>query len=81
MITKLFDGLEVFLGVGMTSSNSSKLQMARDAIYIAHKLEVAVCNRWAFFCVGFGSSGAQSSVQPVSLSSEVAVQMSARPSV
>ena len=28
MITKLLDGLEVFLGVGMMSSNSSNLQMA-----------------------------------------------------
>ena len=29
LITKLLDGLEVFLGVGMTSSNSSNIQMAR----------------------------------------------------
>ena len=28
LITKLLDGLEVFLGVGMTSSNTSPLQMA-----------------------------------------------------
>ena len=28
LITKLLDGLEVFLGVGMTSSNSSSFKMA-----------------------------------------------------
>ena len=28
LITKFLDGLEVFLGVGMTSSSSSKLKMA-----------------------------------------------------
>jgi hypothetical protein len=46
-----------------------------DGIYIAHKLEVAVCSCWVFFCVGVGSSGARTSVQPVYLSSEIAAEL------
>jgi len=42
LITKLLDGLEVLLGMGVTSRNSSKSKMTGDAIYIAHKHEVVV---------------------------------------
>ena len=47
-----------------------------EAIYIAHKLEVAVCSRWALFYVGIGNFGARASVLPVTLSSKVAVGFS-----
>ena len=61
MITKLLDGLEMFLGVFVTSLNSSKLQMAGDGIYIGHQVERVVgyfsawcrIDRW----VGTESSG------------------------
>ena len=36
-----------------------------EAIYIGHQVELAVCSRCAFFCVGVGSSGGKASVQPV----------------
>ena len=36
-----------------------------EAIYIAHKLEVAVCSRWGHFCVSVGSSNGGSSDYPV----------------
>ena len=42
MNTKLLDGLEMFLGVGVMFLNSSNSKMAGEAIYIAHKFEVAV---------------------------------------
>ena len=42
MITKLLDGLEMFLGMGVMFLNSSKLQMAGDGIYIAHQVHLAV---------------------------------------
>ena len=42
MNTKLLDGLEIFLGVFVTSLNSSKLQKAGDGIYIVHQVERAV---------------------------------------
>ena len=35
------------------------------AIYIAHKLELAICSRWALFCVGIGIFGAMASVLPI----------------
>ena len=74
MINELLYGLEVFLGVCMTSSNSSNLQMAGGThIYIGHTLELAVRSRWALFCVGIGTFGARASVLPVTLCSELAV--------
>ena len=42
MSTKLLDGLEMFLGVFVTSLNSSNLQMAGGGIYIDLQVEVAV---------------------------------------
>ena len=48
MITKLLDGLEVFLDVGVMSLNSSNLEMPRRWLYIAHQVHRAVCSRWAF---------------------------------
>jgi len=43
MITKLLDGLEVFLDVYGVFLNSSKLQMAGGwHIYINHQVELAV---------------------------------------
>jgi len=40
-----------------------------EAIYIAHKLEVAVCSRWGHFCASVGSSeGGGSSDYPVTKS-------------
>ena len=36
------DGLEMLLGVFVTSLNSSKLQMAGDGIYIGLQVEVAI---------------------------------------
>ena len=77
LITKLLDGLEVFLGVCGMSSNSSNLQIVGGTyIYIGHTLELAVRSRWALFCVGIGTSSARASVLPVTLRSELAVGFS-----
>ena len=51
MNTKLLDGLEMFLGVFVTSLNSSNLQMAGDGIYIGHQVERAIRNQWPLFYV------------------------------
>jgi len=58
LITVLLDGLKMFLGVSVTSRNSSKSKMTGEAIYIAHKLEVAVCSHWGNLCVSTGLTGA-----------------------
>ena len=47
-----------------------------EHIYIGLKLELAIYSHWALFCVGIGTSGAQASVLPVTLSSEVAIGFS-----
>ena len=44
LIFMLLDGLEVFLGVSGMSSNSSKLQMAGELIYIGLQVELAICS-------------------------------------
>ena len=55
MITKLLDGLEMFLGVGVMFLNSSKLQMVGEThIYIGHQMDRAVGSRWPLFCEGTG---------------------------
>ena len=51
MNTKLLDGLEMFLGVCGMSSNSNKLQMAGDAIYIGLQVVEPLLQRSAKFCV------------------------------
>ena len=48
MITKLLDGLEVFLNVGVMSLNSSDLEMPGGCTYISHQVHRAVCSQWAF---------------------------------
>ena len=53
LITMLLDVLEVFLGVNVTSRNSSNSNMAGEA----HKLEVAVSSRWGHFCISTGLTG------------------------
>ena len=45
MTNELLYGLEVFLGVCMTSSNSSELKWPGELIYIGHQLELAVRSR------------------------------------
>ena len=57
MITKLLDGLEVFLDVGVMSLNSSNLEMPGDGIYIAHQVHRAVTSRYPLFCEGTGCTG------------------------
>ena len=57
MITKLLDGLEMFLGVGVMFLNSSNLECLGDGIYIAHNVHRAVCSRWAFSAQGTGCTG------------------------
>ena len=54
MITKLLDGLEVFLDVGVMSLNSSKLEMPRRWLYIALQVELAIWSRYPFSCEGTG---------------------------
>ena len=51
MNTKLLDGLEWFLGVYVTSLNSSKLQMAGDAIYIGFQVVEPLLQWSAEICV------------------------------
>ena len=46
-----------------------------DAIYIGLKLEVAVYSCWSISANTVGSSGARPSVQPVTLDTEVAVEL------
>ena len=54
MVTKLLDGLEMFLGVGVMSLNSSNLQMSGEPIFIGHQVLRAVCTRWVFSTQGTG---------------------------
>ena len=51
MNIKLLDGLEWFLGVYVTSLNSSKLQMAGDVIYICLQVVEPLFQRSAKICV------------------------------
>ena len=51
MITKLLDGLEIFLGVGVMFLNSSNSKMSEGGIYIDHQVERAVGSRYLTFCV------------------------------
>ena len=76
MITMLLYGLEVFLDVYEMSWDSSKLQMARELIYIGHTLELAVWSRWAHFSVGIGTSGAGRRIFRSLTATEVAVGFS-----
>ena len=57
MITKLLDGLEMFLDVCGTYSNSSNLQMLGEPIYIGHQVHIAICSRWALSANGTGCTG------------------------
>ena len=57
MITKLLDGLEMFLGVGVMFLNSSKLQMTGESIYIGHQVHRAVTSHYPLFCEGTGCTG------------------------
>ena len=52
MITKLLDGLEMFLGVGVMFLNSNKHQMAGDGIYIGHQVNRAVGSHYPTFLRG-----------------------------
>ena len=66
MINKHLDGLEMFLGVFETCSNSSNLEMPRGwHIYIAHQVHRAVCSRWAFSAQSTGYTGEVAPVQPI----------------
>ena len=51
MINGLLYGLEMILGVCVTSSNSNKLQMAGDAIYIGLQVVEPLLQRSAKICV------------------------------
>ena len=62
MITKLLDGLEVFLDVGVMSLNSSNLEMLGEPIYIGHQVHRAVCSRWTFSAQGTGCTGDRAQV-------------------
>ena len=73
MITKLLDGLEMFLGVFVTSLNSSKLQMAGGGIYIGLQVELAIYSRYPTFCTCTGVSEGIAPVHPVTLSHGVVV--------
>ena len=54
MITKLLDGLEMFLGVGVMFLNSSNSKMAGDGIYIDHQVKRAVWDPLPNFLRGIG---------------------------
>ena len=76
MVTKLLDGLEMFINVYEVSQVSSNLQMAGELIYIGHTLELAIWSRWAHFCVGIGTSGAGRRIFRSLTATEVAVAFS-----
>ena len=64
MITKHFDGLEMFLGVGVMFLNFSKLQMAGGThIY----RPPSRTSHYPTFCAGTGISDGIAPVHPVTL--------------
>ena len=73
MSAKLLDGLEMFLGVFVTSLNSSKLQMAGGGIYIGLQVELAIYSRYPTFCACTGVSEGIALVHPVTLCMRVSV--------
>ena len=79
MNTKLLDGLEWFLGVYVTSLNSSNLQMARGChIYIGLQVMEPLLQRSAEICVSSDEPmplAGVATVHPVTLRPEVAVEL------
>ena len=52
MITKLLDGLEMFLGVGVMFLNSSNSKIAGGwHIYIGHQVKRAIGSHYPTFCM------------------------------
>ena len=74
----LLYGLEMFLGVCGMSSNSNKLQMAGDAIYIGLQVVEPLLQRSAKFCEPSDEPmplPRVASVHPVTLVPEVAIEL------
>jgi len=74
----ILDGLEMFLGVCGMSSNSNKLQMAGDAIYIGLQVVEPLLQRSVEICESSDEPMPQpgvASVHPVTLRPEVAVEL------
>ena len=58
VITKLLDGLEMFLGVSVMFLNSSNSKIVgRWHIYKAHPVGRVVTSRYSLFCEGTGCTG------------------------
>ena len=65
MSAKLLDSLEMFLGVFVTSLNSSQLKWSGDGIYIGLQVELAVESRYPTFYACTGVSEGIAAVHPV----------------